>query len=296
MNNNKDYYKILEIDQNAENQEIKKAFRKLSMKYHPDKNNGDDTKFKEINEAYETLGDKEQKIKYDSLRGGGGHNIFMNHNMNGMSPNINEMFNMFFKQGGENFGGPNVQIFRNGVPVNLHKPVPIIKNINITLEQSYHGYKYPLAIERWIVHENIKQKETETIYIDIPCGADNNEIIILRNKGNVIDENNKGDIKVCIHITNETIFERKGLDLIIKKNITLKEALCGFVFEIKHLNNKTFKINNEQGNIITPNYNKLIHNLGMKRQSHSGNLIIIFNIHFPTQLSIEQTNKIKNIL
>lgn len=294
----KDYYNILNVKQNATNDEIKKSFRKLSMKYHPDKNNGDDQKFKEINEAYEVLGDKDERKTYDFKRGAG-NNPFMRTNVNGMPEmpgGMNEMFNMFFNTENSNFGRPNVQIFRNGVPVNMNRPVPIIKKIFITLEQSYTGYNYPLDIERWIIEGDVKKTEKETIYVNIPQGADSNEIIILKNKGNIINETNKGDIKIFINLTNNTQFKRNGLDFIINKTITLKESLCGFTFELEHLNKKKFKINNEKGNIIVPNFKKIIPNLGMKRESHTGNLIINFTIEFPKKLTVEQIDQIQKIL
>jgi len=292
--NNKDYYKVLQVDNNATNDDIKKSFRKLSMKYHPDKNNGNDEKFKEINEAYEILGDKDNKVKYDNMRKGG-FNPFMNSGNGGMPNNINEMFNTFFKNNGQ-FSGPNVQIFRNGVPVNLQKPVPIIRNIIISLEHSYTGLKHPIEIERWIMEENVKKTETETIYVDIPQGVDHNEIIIIRNKGNIISDTSKGDIKLFVHITNNTIFTRKGLDLIVNKEISLRQALCGFIFEIHHLNKKKYKINNEKGNIIEPGYKKIIDNLGMKRQNHIGKLIIHFQIKFPKNLTSENIDTLEKIL
>ena len=92
----KNYYNILNVEENATSDQIKKSFRKMSMKYHPDKNNGDDQKFKEINEAYEILGDTDERKKYDFKRSGRG-NPFMSANVNGMPemPNgINEMFNI----------------------------------------------------------------------------------------------------------------------------------------------------------------------------------------------------------
>jgi DnaJ-class molecular chaperone len=61
----KDYYKILEVDRDCETEEIKKSYKKLALKYHPDKNNGDDTKFKEISEAYEVLSDNNRRSQYD---------------------------------------------------------------------------------------------------------------------------------------------------------------------------------------------------------------------------------------
>ena len=71
-----DYYKLLEVDKNASQDAIKKAFRKLSLKYHPDKPTGDAEKFKEINEAYQTLGDENKKRMYDMKKNGrGGMNI-----------------------------------------------------------------------------------------------------------------------------------------------------------------------------------------------------------------------------
>lgn len=294
----KNYYKVLDVKDNATNDEIKKSFRKLSMKYHPDKNNGDDVKFKEINEAYEILGDSDERKMYD-LKRGAASNPFMSANVNGMPEmprGMNDMFNMFFNRENSNFQNPNVQIFRNGIPVNMNKPVPIIRKINITIEQSYNGHKYPLEIERWIMEGNVKKTESETIYIDIPRGADSNEIIMLKQKGNVINDQTKGDIKIFITISNNTIFKRKGVDLIINKTINLKEALCGFTFEIEHINKKKFKINNNKGNIITPNFRKIIPNLGMHRQNHTGNLIINFIIQFPKTLSLEKIDSLEKIL
>ena len=61
----KDYYKTLEVDRDCETEEIKKTYKKLALKYHPDKNNGDDTKFKEISEAYEVLSDNNRRSQYD---------------------------------------------------------------------------------------------------------------------------------------------------------------------------------------------------------------------------------------
>ena len=80
--------------------------------------------------------------------------------------------------------------------------------------------------------------------IKIPIGVDENENIILRNCGNIINEQCMGDIRIIINIQNTTEFKRNGLDLYYNKKISLKDALCGFTFDIIHLNGQNICINN----------------------------------------------------
>lgn len=178
----------------------------------------------------------------------------------------------------------------------LAKPTPIVKTETITLSKAYTGYNMPIEITRWIVENDVKREETETIYIPIPCGVDNNEIIILREKGNILADNNRGDIKVFIKIQNDTDFIRNGLDLQLNKTISLKDALCGFIFDMNFLDGRTFKLNNNVGNIIPHNHSKVIQGLGMKREDHVGNLVINFTVTFPEQLSAEQIDALQKIL
>ena len=319
-----DYYKVLGVNEKSSQGEIKKAFRKLSLKHHPDRG-GDAEEFKKINEAYSTLGDIEKKRMYDMqknnpfMAGGAGgmdgvDNIFkmffgggipgMHQHMNGM-PGIPGMpGNIHINAGG--FGGgipgvPNVQIFRNGRPVNMAqrmaKPPPIIKKINISLQEAYNGINYPIEIDRWIMVGNEKKNEKEKIYVNIHKGIDNGEIKIVRDKGHVLNDSLKGDVKVFIKINNDSgELKRQGLNLLCEKKISLKEALCGFLFEIKHLNGKTYNIKHDKGNIIPPNFVKQINGLGMERNNMKGNLIIRFNIEFPKTLTNEQIDKLEEIL
>ena len=301
------YFKVLGVNETSTDDEIKKAFRKLSMKHHPDRG-GDENEFKKINEAYQTLGDPEKRRIY-KMRGNSPFST-----MNGQEGDLDPILKMFFgggfpgmsgmpgmpgMVGGMSRGMPHVQIFRNGRPLNMNsiqKPEPIIKTITITLEQSYIGITYPLQIERWIVVNNEKRMEKEKVYVKINKGIDSGEIIIIEGKGNVLNERLKGDIKLFINVENNTNIKRDGLNLKIKKEITLKEALTGFKFDIKHVNGKTYIINNDAGNIIPSNYIKEIGNLGMTREGITGKLIIKFSVIFPEKLSEEQINKLKEIL
>jgi len=206
---------------------------------------------------------------------------------------------------GGGMGMPQVRIFHNGRPVNMpnmNKPTPIVKSIEITLEQAYTGLNYPLKIEKWVIEENIKKMEQETIYVDIKAGIDDSEIIILRNRGNMISDTNIGDIKLFIKVMNNTEFVRDGLDLLLTKNITLKEALIGFQFDFKHLSGKIYTINNKPGKVVTPDFVKEVANMGMKRtRPHPasplvGNLLICFNIKYPTTITEEQCKQLAEIL
>jgi len=305
-----DYYSILNINRSTNADDIKKSYRKMSLKHHPDRPNGNAELFKKINEAYDVLGDPQKKRNYD-MTGNSEGNPFMRGG--GMPPGMNDLFSSIFSGGfqgmhgggmhtgmadGMQGGMPNVRIFRNGRPVftERQKPPVINKKINITLKESFDGINYPIEIERWIMTNNLKVFEKEKIYVEVPKGIDSGEILQISNKGNVINDTNKGDIKIFITVENDTVFIRSGLNLVYNKTISLKEALTGFKFDFKYLNDKTFAINNEDKNIIKPNYQKEIRGMGMERKGIKGNLIIKFHISFPDKLTDKQIKGLTDLL
>ena len=280
------YYKILNVKQGDSYEKIKKSYRKLQIKYHPDKG-GNDEMFIKINEAYEIIN---KNIKNNKTK-----------QSNNLKNDQEDLFNLFLNvskslKKTDNLNNLNKANILEKIEKKINKPTPIIKNITITLEEAYRGKLYPLSIERWYLDNNIKIKEKETIYIDIYPGIDDNELIILRNKGNIINEDNKGDIKIFVKIVNDTNFKRKGLNLIYKKKITLKEALVGFSFKIRHLSGKTYEINSNENKIININHIKKFENMGMKRNNNSGLLIIVFDIIFPENLTKNQKIQISKVL
>ena len=289
------YYECLGISKEASSEEIKKAFRKKSLLLHPDKPNGDAEKFKQINEAYQTLGDAQKKNIYDIQQKGG---IPENRGIpNNFHPNnMDEVMSMFFNN---NFpsqqNNSRFKVFYNGTPMRRKPPV-IMEKVTITLEQSYMGGVIPLEINRWIVNNNVKTMEKENIYVKFPRGIDNNEMILLKDKGHNLD-GMTGDIKIVFNIKNETVFIRRGVDLIYNKTVTLKEALTGLEMNIEHINGKKYKVDTENNYcIINNNSNTSLPNLGMIRDNHIGKLIINFTVSFPTTLSTEVREKLKEIL
>lgn len=339
------HYDTLGVLKTANDSEIKKAYRALSLKYHPDRNQTDEaaSKIREVNLAYETLSDPIKRKHFDLDQrmdnlpfgfSGMGAGMPFTHmaSMDEMGGgDLNNIFSMLFGGGGGGgmhsmasmgpgmhsmAGIPEIRVFHGGIPHNsrmqghsqmfhqmrqsppsVQKPAPIINTLAITLEQAFQGYTLPIEIERWLMIGDMKIHEEETIYITIPAGIDDNEIIVLQEKGNVADEQHKGDIKITVQLQNTSVFKRNGLDLIYKKVISLKEALCGFSFEISHLNGKTMSLNNKtHKSIVKPNYRKVVPNLGMVRDGTYGSLIIEFDVEFPDSLTAEQITVIEQLL
>ena len=295
------YYEILGVNENSSEDEIKKKYRKLSLQYHPDRNTSPEANgmFQKINEANEVLSDKQKRAEYDmKLKGGG--NTFGD--LGSDIGDLNNIFNAFFS-GIPGNGMPNVRVYntRHGFTApfaqQLNKPPPIMRHIDLTLEQAYTGGSFPIEIKKWILINGVESEELQTIYITVPPGIDENEMVLLRGQGHQLSENVKGDIKVNIKINNNTNFIRRGLDLIYKKELTLKESLCGFSFDLIHINRKTFSFNNKTNStIIAPGQTKVIPNLGMVRENHTGNLIVSFEIKFPHTITKDQRDKLNEIL
>lgn len=317
------FYETLEIDKEASDADIKKAYRSMSLKWHPDRNASPEahSKFQEINEAYETLSDTGKRQQYNNELNGVHNNVFEMHmdGMPGDMGDIGHIFNMMFQggmpgmrpggipgmpgvhvfhagPGGAHFsmggGGPGINIFQQ-----LQKPPPIIKNIQIPLHLAYNGCTIHVPIEKWVIRNQVRANETETIYVPIPAGVDDGEMIVMRDCGNTVNDELKGDIKLVVVLENSTPFVRKGMDLVYRKTITLKEALVGFSFDIQHVNEKNISINNQVNQtIVKPGYSKTIPGLGMVRDNNTGNLIIEFTVDFPDTLTEEQVAKLKEIL
>jgi DnaJ-class molecular chaperone len=314
-----DYYKVLELTEPSTPEEIKKSYRRLSLIHHPDRNGNSSesvAKFQKISDAYETLSDPDKKREYDMMR----NNPFAKmmgpgQNHSPFGPGFNP-FNPFgpFGQGGANpmddilagiFGlnqgqghGQNIRVFHNGMPINisqLQKPQPIMTTISVPIDKILTGTTIPIDIERWIIEGGNKIFEHETIYVPVPKGIDEGELIILKEKGNVVNDQSKGDIKINVKIENNTLFQRSGLDLILQKTISIKEAICGFSFELKYITGKTYTINNNAGNIIPNGYRKIIPNMGFSRDEHVGNLIIVFDVKFPEKLPDNVLEELKKI-
>jgi DnaJ-class molecular chaperone len=292
-----DYYKILNVSPNASESEIKKAYRSLSFKYHPDKNPDPSVteQYKMINEAYETLNDPQKKAQYDNRnnptnidsifkqmfnphgfqRPGNPQNIFEEifkmhtmHNMNGM---------------------PEPMIFFTEEPINMNQQMniePLDKEFEISFEQSFKGGNVPIQIEREFRKGNMQFKEQEKMYITVPQGIDDGEIIEIPDKGNVMFDK-RGTLRIHIKVIQHNTYERKGLNLIYNHTITFKESICGFEYLIHFIDGTPLKLKSSKGNIIQNGDEKSVKGKGFTRDGQTGDLIIHFKVT-PQELTEEQ--------
>lgn len=282
-----DPYSILQCSPSDSIDTIKKAYRKLQLKYHPDKTreNGSTQQSQQIRQAYEFLCDDEKRKEYDARCS---TIVTINQPLSSSSTAIPEHYR------------------------SPHKPPPIVRHITILMSQTMQELSVPIVITRTIKYTSMEQgvkrnrgyeqrssphyeTEKETIYVTLPQGIDNNEMILIENKGDEIDTI-KGDVKIFINIDNNTPFIRDGLDLLYTKTITLCDALCGFSFCINHPNGNTYTISHSTNRVVHPTYTKTYPQLGMTRNGVCGRLIISFCIQFPEQLSSTVQEQIRRLL
>jgi DnaJ-class molecular chaperone len=313
-----DPYIVLGIDQKSSESEIKHAYRSLSFKFHPDRNKSEEAsvKMREINEAYETLSDPQKRSQYDFSKNGGGNPFgmmgahFAHFNGHNLDHIINELFNQHRQpQSQEHMFKRNI-VFQGGVPIEVmfrndsfyeqppqpvDPPQTLEKKIDISLEDSYKGINLPCVVEREIKNSKMTYHEEEKFYVTLPQGIDDGEIVEILEKGNVVD-NMKGSIKLHIHITPHSLFERNGLNLIYKQTLTFKESICGFDIILNHLDGNMLKMVNRKGNIIQNGDQRTVKNKGFTRDNQSGDLIILFSVVPPNALTEEQISLFDSIL
>ena len=289
-------YHLLEIEPNSSIEDIKKAYRRLSIKLHPDKTNNTTTeKFNNISSAYKNL--IEYKINngkndYNSNK----YNCTDNDNTINSeiyNNNINYKNNALISLNKEPNNIPDFNDFTYSNNNSFCEDLELL--LDVTYEQAYNGSNLPVNITRMIINNNYKKTENETLYVKIPSGIDNNELIIIKNKGNCYNYQ-YSNLKIIIKLLANENFTRNGINIIFRKNITFKESLIGINFTLTHLNNKSYKIQNNNGEILNNNSIILLPKLGFKRDDYYGDLIIKFNIDYPKSLSLETIDKLRNIL
>jgi curved DNA-binding protein len=304
-----DLYKILNLSPECSESEIKQSYRALSFKFHPDRNKDADAgdKIRAINEAYEVLSDKQKRAQYDFERSGNPlegilNELFkQNHPGRGMHHIFKQ--NMMFPQGQGFPHGQGIEVmFSNEMPSFFNQSPPIFKQppilekkVDVTFEESYKGGNIPITIEREIKAGQLTLIEQERIYVVIPQGIDDGEILSIPDKGHCYNDV-KGEVKLRIHIVAHPIFERRGLNLVYHQKITFKESICGFEGILQHVDGTSMRLVSSKGNVIQNGDERNVKGRGLTRNSQVGDLIILFNVSAPKDLTDEQIKTFESIL
>ncbi|MCW3077033.1 MAG: cbpA [Bacteroidetes bacterium] len=293
-----DYYKILELDKNATQADIKKAYRKLARKYHPDLNPNDTTmkkKFQQINEANEVLSDPEKRKKFDKYgkdwqhgaeyenanrqhSGGGGGFTQGNRGQGGFSneEDFSDFFESMFGGGGSPFGGSRSNVRYKGQDLNAE--------LKLDIKDVYKTQKQTLTI-------NGKQ-----IRLTIPAGVENGQTIKISGHGGEGRNNGpNGDLYITFLISNSTRFRREGNNLYTTAELDIYTAVLGGEVMVETFDGKV-KLNVPPE---TQNGTKIkLKGKGFpvyKQEGMFGDLYITYQIKIPTKLSEKEKELFKEL-
>jgi curved DNA-binding protein len=295
-----DYYKILRVDKKASLDDIKKAYRKLALQYHPDKNPDNkeaEEKFKKINEAYAVLSDPEKRQQYDNFgsdafsRRFSQEDIFRNFD-------FNDILREFGFGGGtrkQSFktraSDPFSEIFgrqQYGQQHRSHKGHDLVYELTITIEDAYSGSERAISIN--------KMGKTDEIKIKVPPGINQGQKLRVPGKGNAsMNGGSPGDLLITIHIAPHHVFTRDGDDVFIHKTITYSEATLGTSIDIPTITGDTRRIKIPAG---TQNNTKIrMRGYGIPhfRGTGKGDEFVRISVAVPKKLTKKQKKLIESL-
>jgi len=282
----KDYYKILGVSQDSSPDEIKKAFRKLAVKHHPDRG-GDEKKFKEANEAYDTLKNADKKQEYDTMRRFGSNMGGQGSGFKFHTGNFNEFFGGdFFEEFMSGMGGMGQrQRFRQRPRANKDVSIRITMSIKEIMS----------SVKRTI---SVKLPSGRDEIVDVKIGAGIQNGVVLKYSGLGDDSNSnlpRGNLLIRVTILDSDGFTRKGNDLWTDKTIDAFDAMRGTEFQIKDLQDNIVKVKVPAG--TQPGSVLQLKSKGMpvhESLSIRGNMYIKIHVTIP-KLTQQQLNKIKDL-
>ncbi|MEN1761031.1 J domain-containing protein [Anoxynatronum sibiricum] len=304
----KDYYKILQVQETANQSMIKKSYRSLAKKYHPDGHHGDEhmaNKFKEINEAYEVLGNPEKRQKYDYIRNqsSGVHGTAFdpsqfgyqfstkrNKQNNGNDSGFSDFFEAFF--GNEMSGGYPFDSFFSSAPFQSYgtadesnrkqfagAATDTMAVLQLTLAEAFHGVKKNIILRNG--------SDEKTLKVSIPAGVLPGEKLKLEGEGGLSEDSlQQGDLYLRIELKENDAEKLDGLNIIQKLPVTVWEAALGGSIKIPTLSGllrftlppstssgKTFRVKGK----------------GFKnRKGETGDLLLAVEIKLPTTFSSKE--------
>ena len=283
----KSYYDILGVPKGASDNDIKKAFKKKAMQYHPDHNKNDpkaEEKFKDVNEAYAVLKDKDKRKQYDQFGAEGFKKRYTQEDIF-QGFDINEIFQGFGFGGGRPPSGFE-EFFGGGRPRRPRKGQDMMSEITVTFEEAARGTEKQFTIDRGDRNEDTSVK--------VPPGISQGQKLRLAGKGFPGSQGGpSGDLYFKVHILPHPIFKREGNDIVVEHHVGLTDALLGTLIHVPTLEGeKQVKVP-----VGTQPMTRLrLRGLGMhKRGGDRGDQFVKIIVNLPKTLTPEQIKLIESL-
>mgnify|MGYP003701802431 FL=1 len=289
-----DYYKILGVQKNASDEEIKKAYRKLAMKYHPDHTKGDkgaEEKFKKISEAYAVLSDKEKRKEYDTFGSEGFRQRFSQEDIfRGFD--FGDIFREFGFGGGDfshGGGGGRRYSFGAGSPFNFSgaqqpgqaKGSDLVYELPLTLREVATGTSKVITFQH--------QGRSENLTVKIPKGLIAGKKLRLAGKGNPSPYGGPaGNLYIKSKVLDDQVFSSEKYDLYINRELKLTEALLGTTVSVPTIDDKQLSLKIPPGTKPGTKMRLSGHGLPDMKDNKKGDLYVRIQLKIPQNLNEEQ--------
>lgn len=311
----KDYYQILGVPRDASDEEIKKAFRKLARRYHPDvakDKKAAEEKFKEINEAHEVLGDPENRRKYDELgarwregvqpppgwdgqagRSPGGEETF-EFRFDGTG--FSDFFEQFFGRGGRfggfgGFGRPETE--SSGGTAFARRGRDIESDILVTLEEVLKGSERTVSLQR--TNPRTGQTTTQTLKVRIPAGVREGQAIRVAGMGEEgIGQGGSGDLYLRVRLAAHPDFQVRGADLYYTLDVAPWEAVLGTKVIVPTLKGRV-SVRIPPGTNNGQQLRLRGHGLPTGQLGQNGDLYVVINVQIPEQITHKERDLWKEL-
>lgn len=294
----KDFYKILGVPKDASEADIKKAYRKLARKYHPDQNQDDpsaEQKFKDLSEAYSALSDPEERQQYDAIRAMGSGARFSAGGPGagaGGGAGFEDLFGGLFGQGARpggrrtsySTGGSNIppefaDLFGGGGFGGGFGSAPPQKGADRTATTTI---SFAGSINGTVI--GLREPSGEVVEVRVPAGVKDGQKIRVRGKGQPGAAGN-GDLMVTVHVTPHDFFVRDGNNIRIHVPVSFPEAALGATIEVPTLTSDKVKLKVPAG---TPSGRTLrVKGRGVHTAKGDGDLLVTIDVAVPSHLNKE---------
>jgi curved DNA-binding protein len=288
-----DYYNILGLKKDASDGEIKKSYRKLAMKYHPDHTKGDksaEEKFKKISEAYAVLSDKDKRKEYDTFGSEGFHQRFSQEDIfRGFD--FGDIFREFGFGGGDQFsgrGGGTRFSFGGGPQQARAKGSDLVYELPLTLREVATGTSKNVTFQH--------QGGSENLTVKIPAGLITGKKLRLAGKGNPSPYGGPpGDLYIKSQVLNDPVFSAEDHDLFLNQDLKLSEALLGTTIAVPTIDGKRLSLTIPPGTKHGTKMRLSGHGLPAMKGNKKGDLFVQVQIIVPKQLNDEQKKLVEQL-